>query len=381
MTRFPSSITPDDQTEIIRRAKESITKIVIPSFVRFSQFMVSEYFPSCRATDSIMRLPQGKEMYLMLIKSMVMSGRTPDQIYDIGVNEVTRLRVEMKQIITDLGFNGRFYDFLQSIRNDTRFFANTETEFLDFVRGIGKRADPELVKIITTIPRCPYGIRPIEAYKAPTEPNAKYVASSKDCRRPGYYYINTYDLSSRPKYQYEGIVLHGIGHHLLSATCNEMNLPSFRAVDSGLTGDFLSYGEGWSLYMESLGNQMGFYTDPYYRFGMLGQEMLRAVRVVVDTGIHWKEWTRDQAINYTSTLTPLSDSQVETEVDRVISWPAQYLTHTLGVVRIKALREKAQLELKDKFDLREFNSAILAEGPTTLPGLEESILQYIERKK
>lgn len=378
---FPNSIPIDEQIILSNRALYTIEKVVIPSYVRFSQFVVSEYLPACRTSGiSIMDIPNGKEIYEYLSKSVTTSGQTIDEIHALGLEEVSILRAEMKKIITDLGFTGRYYQFIESLKNNSIFFSKTHQEFMDFVRGIAKRADPELAQFFSILPRCTYGISSIAKFKEKDAPNSEYVPPTIGCTRPGYININTYSLSSRPKYLYEGIVLNGIGHHILSATTNELNLPKFRATDSEYTGDFLSFTKGWNLYFEGLAKDLGFNTDPYYRFGSLGQEMLRTLRLVVDTGIHYKGWTRDYALNYTASLAPLSDYQVEQEIDLIISWPGQGLANKIGDIKIEQLLQRAKQTLKEKFDLREFHSVVIGQGPLTLNLLDETIQDWINSK-
>lgn len=378
---LPNNIPKPEQETLKRKGKEVLENVIVPSYTRFSQFILSEYLPACRTVGiSIKDIPKGDEIYQYLVKSITTSTKSIDEIHDLGVQEVAKLRAEMKKIITDLGFTGRFYEFLESLKNNTRFFAKTQDEFMDFVRGIAKKADPELPQFFKKLPRCTYGIKPIDSFKEKNAANSEYIPPTIECTRPGYLYINTYSLSSRPKYQYESIVLNGIGHHILSAMTNELNLPNFRAIDTEYTGDFLSFTKGWNLYIEGLAPNLGFNTDPYYRFGSLGQEMLRTVRLVVDTGIHYKGWTKEQALNYTATLAPLSDIQVEQEVDRIISWPGQGLAHKIGDIKIDELLARSKERLKEKFDLREFHSVIIGEGPLTLSLLDETIESWINNK-
>jgi prolyl oligopeptidase len=362
-------------------AKFIIETKVYPSMNKLLKYLQDEYIPNARTTIGCSDLPDGNNFYLNQVEFFTTTKRTPDEIHELGMSEVTRIKSQMNQIIQELNFNGTFQDFISSLKNDSRFYAKTEQEFLSFIRNIAKRADPELSKLFKTLPRCTYGVRPIDAEQAKTAPAAFYNPPNDDCSRPGYYYVNTFDLTQRPFYVYESTTLHETvpGHHFQIAIANELkNLPKFRTTDSG---SFTAFVEGWALYSESLGPAMGFYTDPYYKFGSLGDEMLRACRLVVDTGMHWKKWTRQQAIDFMKENTPLSDLDIVSEIDRYITWPGQALAYKSGQLKITELREKAKTELGAKFDIREFHDAVLENGSLPLDLLQEMIERFIKSKK
>lgn len=374
--KIPTSI-PDYQN-LQNQAQNIISKSVLPAFNRFLSFMENTYIPKARTTIAASDLPSGKLFYEFQVKYFTTTSKTPDEIHNIGLSEVSRIKVEMDKIITSLNYTGSFKSFIDSLKNDTRFIAKTEEEFLQFIRDITKRADPELTKLFKKLPRCTYGVRPIDPEQAKTAPAAFYNPPNIDCSRPGYYYVNTYDLTQRPKYVYESTTLHETvpGHHFQISIANELeNLPKFRTVD---TGTYTAFVEGWALYSESLGDVMGFYKNPYFKFGSLGDEMLRACRLVVDTGMHWKGWTRDQAIQYMKDNTPISDLDIVSEIDRYITWPGQALAYKNGELKIKELREKTRKELGAKFDIRDFHDKVLENGALPLDILEEEINEFIK---
>eukprot|EP01080_Neovahlkampfia_damariscottae_P001305 gene1305-11389_t len=374
---IPSNIPSRDQ--IKANAKNIIETKVYPAMNKLLNYLETDYIPNARTTIGCSDLPKGKEYYKALVEYFTTTSRTPDEIHELGLSEVSRIKKEMDQIIQNLNFQGSFQEFISSLKNDTRFYAKTEEEFLSFIRNVAKRSDPELSKLFKTLPRCTYGVRPIDKEQAKTAPAAFYNPPNSDCSRPGYYYVNTYDLTQRPLYVYESTTLHETvpGHHFQIAIANELqNLPKFRTTDSG---SFTAFVEGWALYAESLGETMGFYSDPYFKFGSLGDEMLRACRLVVDTGMHWKSWTRQQAIDYMKTNTPLSELDIVSEIDRYITWPGQALAYKSGQLKITELREKAKSQLGTKFDIREFHDAVLENGSLPLDLLEQVIASYIKK--
>ena len=376
---IPSTFPNKDQ--IKENAKNIIQTKVYPSMNKMLNYLEVEYIPNARETIGCSDLPNGKEYYKNQVEFFTTTKRTPDEIHELGLSEVTRIKKEMDQIIQQLNFKGTFQEFIGSLKNDTRFYAKTEEEFLSFIRNVAKRADPELTKLFKTLPRCTYGVRPIDKEQAKTAPAAFYNPPNSDCSRPGYYYVNTYDLTQRPLYVYESTTLHETvpGHHFQIAIANELkNLPKFRTTDSG---SFTAFVEGWALYSESLGDSMGFYKDPYFKFGSLGDEMLRACRLVVDTGMHWKSWTRQSAIDFMKTNTPLSDLDIVSEIDRYITWPGQALAYKSGQLKITELRENAKKILGDKFDIRDYHDAVLENGSLPLEILEETVQRFINLKK
>ncbi|MGB5462093.1 MAG: DUF885 domain-containing protein, partial [Aureibaculum sp.] len=305
---------------------------------------------------------------------------TADDIHQIGLTEVARIKAEMEKIIASLDFKGSFADFFQFLRTDEQFYAKTPKELLMIARDMAKRVDAQLPRYFKTLPRKPYGVAPVPDAIAPKYTAGRYIGTSKNGTDPGYYWVNTYDLPSRTLYTLPSLTVHEAvpGHHLQGSLNNELgdSIPKFRR------NLYLSaYGEGWGLYCEFLAEEMGMYTTPYEHFGKLTYEMWRACRLVVDTGIHAKGWTRDQVVDFMASNTALSLHEINTETDRYISWPGQALSYKIGEIKIRELRKKAEEALKEKFDIREFHEVILEQGTVTLAILENRINDYIERTK
>ncbi len=304
---------------------------------------------------------------------------SPEEIHQIGLAEVERIDKEMQEVIRKTGFQGNFAAFLQLLRTDPRFYAKTPDQLLKEAAWIAKRMDGKLPALFGKLPRVPYTVQPVPDHIAPKYTSGRYVGSPEGSTQPGIYWVNTYMLESRPLYNLEALTLHEAvpGHHLQIALNKELSdLPEFRRFN------YLSaFGEGWGLYSEWLGLEAGFYTDPYSNFGRLTYEMWRACRLVVDTGMHAKGWTRQQAIDYLASHTALPLHEVETEIDRYISWPGQALAYKMGELKIRELRAKAEAELGPKFDVRAFHDAVLANGPVPLPVLEEQIRAHVAARR
>ena len=366
---------------ILFAAKNAIEKSVVPQFIRIKNFFENEYYKKTRTSIGVSETPNGSEFYQNRINYYTTSELyTADEIHQIGLKEVARIKKEMIKIIDELNFSGSFEEFFEFLRNDQQFYAKTPGELLMYARDISKRADEQLPRFFKTLPRKPYGVAPVPDAIAPKYTGGRYVGTSKNSTDPGYYWVNTYDLNSRTLYTIPALTVHEAvpGHHLQSALNNELgdSIPRFRR------NLYLSaYGEGWGLYTEFLADEMGIYTTPYEQFGKFTYEMWRACRLVIDTGIHSKGWSRDQAVEYMSNNTALSLHEVNTEIDRYISWPGQALSYKIGELKIRELRNKAKLELKEKFDIREFHERILEYGTVTLSTLERRINKYIEETK
>jgi len=355
-----------------------VSELVLPAFSNLLRFWTEVYLPNARQTIGITALPDGVNFYQHLIKQETTTNRTAQEVFDLGNSEVDRIKSEMMTIISQLNFTGTFTEFVDSLKADPRFYLSTEEDFLKYIRDIAKRADPLMASLFVKLPRCPYGVVPVPADYAPAAPSAYYYDPSADCRRPGYYYVNTYDLPSRPTYLYVSTTLHETvpGHHLQLALQQELPLPDFRKYGGG-TG----YIEGWALYSEHLGEEMGFYVDPYIHFGALGDEMLRACRLVVDSGMHAFGWTREQSVQFMLDNTPLSELDIRAEVDRYVAWPGQALAYKSGELVFKQLRDDATAALGEKFDLREFHQALLNNGALPLSLVSEQIDKYILEKQ
>ena len=378
---LPNGLSQTQKDSVLIEAKKAIENSVVPQFIRIKDFFEKEYYPNTRTTIGVSETPNGAEFYQNRINYYTTSTLySADEIHQIGLKEVARIKEEMIKIIQDLNFKGSFNEFFKFLRTDDQFYAKTPKELLMYARDISKRADEQLPRFFKTLPRKPYGVAPVPDAIAPKYTGGRYVGTSKNSTNPGYYWVNTYDLKSRTLYTIPALTVHEAvpGHHLQSALNNELgdSIPQFRR------NLYLSaYGEGWGLYTEFLADEMGIYTTPYEQFGKFTYEMWRACRLVIDTGIHAKGWSRDEAIDYMSNNTALSLHEVNTEIDRYISWPGQALSYKIGELKIRELRNKAKLELKEKFDIREFHERILEYGTVTLSTLERRINNYIEETK
>ena len=376
---LPESLSNKLKDSIVKVAKKSVQKNAIDQYKKIKSFFENEYFPNTRKGLGISTIPNGKEFYQNRINYFTTSSQySADDIHQIGLNEVARIKGEMQKIIDDLEFKGSFADFLKFLRTDEQFYPKTADELLMFARDIAKRIDAELPKFFKTLPRKPYGVVPVPADLAPNYTGGRYSGSRSETTA-GFYWVNTYNLPSRTLYTIPALTAHEAvpGHHLQISLNNELpeNIPSFRRRL------YLSaYGEGWGLYSEYLADEMNIYTTPYEKFGQLTYEMWRACRLVVDTGVHAKGWTRQQMIDYMSKNTALSIHEVTTETDRYISWPAQALSYKIGEIKIRELRKKAETALGEKFDIREFHEVILEEGTITLSIMEKRINSYIQKK-
>ena len=376
---LPENITQDQKDSILSAAKIAIENSVVPQFKRIKTFFEDEYLPKTRISIGVSETPGGEAYYQNRINFYTTSTLySAEDIHQIGLKEVARIKAEMREIIKEVKFKGNFSAFLKFLRTDKQFYAKTSKELLMFARDIAKRADEQLPRFFKTLPRKPYGVAPVPDAIAPKYTGGRYVGTSKNSTNPGYYWVNTYDLPSRTLYTIPSLTVHEAvpGHHLQGALNNELgdSIPQFRR------NLYLSaYGEGWGLYSEFLAEEMGVYTTPYEHFGKFTYEMWRACRLVVDTGIHAKGWTRDEVVDFMSANTALSIHEINTETDRYISWPGQALSYKIGEIKIRELREKAETELQTKFDIRAFHEVILEQGTVTLEILETRINNYIEK--
>ena len=375
---LPKILTSTQKDSVLIAAKVAITTNVIPQFKLVKTFFEDEYFPKTRTSIGISETPNGNAYYQNRINYYTTSTKySADDIHSIGLQEVARIKTEMEKIISELNFQGSFSEFLNFLRTDPQFYATSPEQLLMIARDMAKRADEQLPRFFKTLPRKPYGVAPVPDAIAPKYTTGRYVGTSKNSTDPGYYWVNTYDLSSRPLYVLPSLTVHEAvpGHHLQSSLNLELgdSIPQFRK-DTYLS----AYGEGWGLYCEFLAEEMGMYTTLYEQFGKLTYEMWRACRLVVDTGIHAKGWTREQVINYMAENTALSIHEINTETDRYISWPGQALSYKIGEIKIRELRKKAEIELGSSFDIREFHEVVLEQGTVTLSILENRVNNYIE---
>ncbi|WP_297800627.1 DUF885 domain-containing protein [uncultured Polaribacter sp.] len=378
---LPASLNQSQRDSVLTVAKNTIEQIVVPEFKRIKTFFETEYLPKTRTTLGVSETLNGKAYYKNRIDFYTTSSQySADDIHQIGIREVARIKAEMQKIIKELNFKGSFADFFEFLRTDKQFYATSPKEILMIARDMAKRADAQLPKFFKTLPRKPYGVAPVPDAIAPKYTGGRYVGTSKNSTEPGYYWVNTYDLPSRTLYTLPSLTVHEAvpGHHLQGSLNNELgdSIPQFRR------NLYLSaYGEGWGLYSEFLADEMGMYTTPYEQFGKYTYEMWRACRLVVDTGIHAKGWTREQVVTYMSENTALSLHEINTETDRYISWPGQALSYKIGELKIRELRTKAEKELGDKFDVRDFHEVVLEQGTVTLAILEGRVNNHINKRK
>lgn len=378
-TNFRAGIPTAEQERLQSEAKVILTRDVLPAVRRLHAYWTNEYLPKTREDVAWTSVPQGKEWYAYNVRVETTTDKTPGEIHGLGHAEVKRIRAEMEKIKEQTGFKGTLEEFFTFLRTDPRFYYATPNELLLGYRDIAKRIDPELTRLFGRLPRLPYGVIPVPAYAEKTQTTAYYNGGSPEAHRPGYYYVNLYDVKSRPKWEMEALSLHESvpGHHLQIALSQELEgVPLFRR-HSGFT----AYVEGWGLYAESLGPELGMYTDPYSKFGQLTYQMWRAVRLVVDTGMHAKGWTRQQAIDFfvANSSKPLHD--IEVEIDRYLAWPGQALAYKIGELKIKELRANAERELGPKFDVRAFHDAVLGAGPLPLSLLETRMKAWTASQK
>ena len=377
---LPKTFPEAEQKRLQAEAAKVLRDDVMPALRKLQKFWNEEYYPKTRESIAWTALPQGKEWYEHRVRVMTTTDLTADQIHELGQSEVKRIRAEMERIKDETGFKGTLAEFFNFLRTDPQFYYTTREDLLRAYRDIAKRIDPELTRLFGKLPRTPYGVIPVPAYAEKTTTTAYYNAGSPEGNRPGYFYANLYDLKSRPKWEMEALTLHEAvpGHHLQISIAQELeNVPRFRRF-----GGTTAFVEGWGLYAESLGPELGMYKDPYSRFGQLTYEMWRAVRLVVDTGMHSKGWTRQQAIDFfvSNSSKPLHD--IEVEIDRYISWPGQALAYKIGELKMKELRAKAEKQLGDKFSVRAFHDALLGDGPLPMAVLEARMNAWMgERSK
>ena len=374
--KFPASVDSLQQKALKRQAEAAFSDKVAPAFEKLLAFVEDEYLPAARKTIAMRDLPNGKAWYAHNVKQRTTTDLTPEQIHEIGLSEVKRIRAEMEEIIQSIGFEGSFQEFLVFLRTDPQFYHTNKEDLLREYRDIAKRADPELMKMFGKLPRTPYGIIPIPAYAEKSQTTAYYQRGSVEAGRPGNFFANTYALDTRPRWEMEALTLHEAvpGHHLQLALADEMeDVPWFRRV-----GGYTAFIEGWGLYSESLGVEMGFYKDPYSKFGQLTYEMWRAIRLVVDTGMHQLDWSRQQAIDYFMENAGKQEHDVIVEVDRYIVWPGQALAYKIGELKIKELRVYATDAMGEKFDIRGFHDEVLGKGAVPLSVLDANVRLWVK---
>lgn len=360
-----------------KEAQHIIANQVIVAYQKFHEFLENEYVPSAKQELGAISWPNGSAWYQNRAAYYTTTSLTVEEIHQLGLAEVKRIRGEMQQVIDGLNYQGDLAQFIQFLRTDPQFYAKTEDELLQYAAYLSKKIDAQLPKLFSYLPRTPYGVAPVPASIAPNYTTGRYIAPNNDTE-PGYYWVNTYALDKRPLYALPALTLHEAvpGHHLQIALSRELdNLPDVRRYTY-----ISAFGEGWGLYSEYLGKEVDFYETPYDEFGRLSYEMWRATRLVVDTGVHTKGWTRQQAVQYMLDNTALSEHNVRTEVDRYITWPGQALSYKIGELTIKRLRKEAEAKLQDNFDVRAFHKAVLEHGSVPLTALENNIRSFIHKQ-
>lgn len=374
-TKFPASVPDADRQRLSAAGKQAVEQSVLPAFARLKDFFAKEYIPGSYPEVGAWQYPDGAAYYAFTARKFTTTSMTPEQIHQTGLAEVKRIRAEMEAIKAKTGFQGPLSDFFKFLRTDPRFFYKTGDELLTATRAMAKVIDPKLVKVFKKLPRTPYGVEPIPMLFAPDTTAAYYQPPAGDGSRAGNYFVNLYQPESRPKWEMMALSLHEAvpGHHLQIAIAQEVGeIPNFRRY-----GYYSAYGEGWGLYAEYLGEEMGLYDDPYDKFGQLTYQMWRAVRLVVDTGMHQKRWIRKQAIDYFMENAPKAELDIINEIDRYIAWPGQALAYKVGELKIKELRARAAKEFGDRFNVKDFHDVVLRSGAVPLDVLERQVDDWI----
>jgi uncharacterized protein (DUF885 family) len=373
---FPAGIPEAERNRLTAEAKRVYTASIAPAFQKLHDYFASTYLPACRENIAATSLPNGATAYAFHVQWQTTTTLTPKEIHEIGLSEVRRIRAEMDKVIASTGFKGSFHDFTEFLRTDARFYYEKPDDLVNGYRIIAKKIDPELAHEFGKLPRLTYGVCPIPDFKAPSQTTAYYQPGSPAVGRPGCYFVNTYNLHARPKWEMEALSLHESvpGHHLQISLAQEMqDMPEFRKHVG-----YSAFVEGWALYCESLGEELGLYKDPYAKFGQLTYEMWRAVRLVVDTGMHSMGWSRDQAMQFFKDNTGKTDQDITVEVDRYIVWPGQALAYKLGQLKIRELRVEAEKRLGARLDVRKFHDAVLEQGAVPLTVLQQHMTRWTQ---
>ena len=374
--KFPPTVPESDRERLAAAGRAAVERSVLPAYARFQDFFEREYVPGARRSLGASELPGGRAYYADLVRYFTtLPDATPEQVHETGLAEVARIRAAMEAIVREVGFEGGFGEFLEFLRTDPQFYARTPEELLREAAWIAKEVDGGTPALFGRLPRTPFTVKPVPNALAPNYTAGRYNPGAMGAA--GEYWVNTYALDKRPLYALPVLTLHEAvpGHHLQGALARELTgVPRFR-----LNFYPHAFGEGWALYAEKLGEELGVYHTPYQRFGRLTYEMWRACRLVVDTGLHWKGWTRRQALDYLAANTALSTHEIRTEVDRYVSWPGQALAYKVGELKILELRRRAEASLGPRFDIRAFHDALLENGGVTLPVLERRVEEFIAR--
>ena len=376
---FPESVSEADRKRLTRAYREMVEEKVIPAYKRLHDFVRDEYLPETRETVGWSELPDGEDWYNFRIETFTTTDLTADEIHDFGLNEVARIRGEMEGVMEQVGFEGTLEDFFAHLKSSDEFYYDDEEALLQGYRDLQEKVNRLLPKLFDIQPKTDYEVRAIEAFRAESSAGAMYQRGTPDGSRPGVFYVNTFNLKAQPKYGMETLSIHEAspGHHFQISIQQEIeDLPAFRRF-----GGYSAFSEGWALYAESIGKEMGMFTDPYQYFGRLSDEMLRAMRLVVDTGLHAKGWSREKAIQYMLDNSDMAESDVVAEVERYIAIPGQALAYKVGQRIIRNLRNEAEEELGEAFDVRDFHRQVLVDGAMPLDVLSTKIREWIAAEK
>lgn len=379
LTTFPDSVSMAERERFSAAYRDAIANRLMPAYRRLAAFIEREYLPATRSTVGWSSLPQGREWYAQFVSVYTTTSMSPEEIHELGVKEVARIESEMNAVREQVGFKGDLPAFFEHLKSDPKFYYSDPKELIAGYQALKRRIDALLPKMFKDFPRAPYEVRAVEPFRAESSAGAFYEHPSEDGSRPGIFYINTYNLKAQPKFGMETLSLHEAapGHHFQIAIQQELtDLPRFRRFDG-----YVAYNEGWALYCESIGKELGLFTDPYQYYGRLSDEMLRAMRLVVDTGLHARGWSREQAIRYMLDHSSMAENDVIAEVERYIVLPGQALGYKIGQLRISALRARAEGKLGARFDVKEFHSQVLRDGAVPMDVLEMKIDRWIESQQ
>ncbi|GAA4363504.1 DUF885 domain-containing protein [Kangiella marina] len=376
---MPESFSPEDKQRLTKEYVNTIKTMVVPMYTRMHNFIQDEYIPAARDTAGMVELPNGKAWYAYKVKQTTSTDLTPDEIHQIGLDEVARIHNEMKGVMKEVGFEGSLQEFFDFTKNDPQFIFDSKEDMLQAYEDLREKLDETAPDLFKVIPKAQFEIRAVEAFREQSSSSASYQRPAPDGSRPGIFYVNTYDLSARPTWTVESLYLHEAvpGHHFQISTQQELkDIPAFRRF-----GGTTAFIEGWGLYSESLGKEMGVYTDPYQYYGALGAELWRAIRLVVDTGIHAKGWTRQEVLDYMEQNSAAAKARRVSEAERFMAIPSQALAYKIGQLKIRELRTLAEKELGDQFDIREFHYQVLKDGALPLNILESKIKKWIKSQQ
>lgn len=376
---IPEDFSAEDRERLAAAYRNAISEKITPAYVKMRDYLVDTYIPNARDTHGMWDLPNGDEWYAFKVEGTTTTDLTPEEIHQIGLNEVERIHEEMRGVMEDVGFEGTLDEFFEFVNNDPQFIADSREELLQHYEDLRAVIDPELPKLFDMMPKAEYEIRPVEKFREQSASGASYRTGTPDGSRPGVFYVNTYDLSARPIWAVESLFLHEAapGHHFQLSIQQELEeLPKFRRF-----GGYTAFTEGWGLYAETLGEELGVYTDPYQYFGKLNAELWRAIRLVVDTGLHYKQWSRQDVLDFMYENSAVKEARAVSEAERYMAIPSQALAYKIGQLKISSLREKAEASLGDDFDIRAFHNQVLSDGALPLSVLEAKIDRWIAAQK